>query len=617
MASTSLGKAYVQIIPSAEGIKGSIEKVLNQESSSAGKKAGSNIVSAIKGFIVAGGITTALKTSISLGADLEQNLGGTEAVFGEFALNIQKSADEAYRNMGLSASDYMSTANKMASLFQGAGISQEKSLSLTSDAMQRAADVASVMGIDTKSAMESIAAAAKGNFTMMDNLGVAMNATTLKAYALEKGINFDWNTANNAEKAELAMKMFMERTSQYSGNFAKESEKTLAGSYSAMSTSLKNFLANLSLGRDIEPSLKALAKTTVTFFGKNLLPAIFNIIKKLPEGIAIILKELIPEIVNFGKDLIKNISTAITNNSSNIYNSMLNVISSIKNAIINEIPNIYSQGVEIISNLANGFFDNIPQMINLAAQVINELLSAFLISLPQIMESGFQLFKNLAQGMLNNLPEISMAVLSAISTITSTLLENLPMILEKGIEIMMELVAGMFSSLPQIGEQILELGGKVIDEFAKVEWLKIGGQIVDGLIQGLQNGLQKALNAVGDFCGDILDGAKDFFGIHSPSREFAYIGRMNMEGFAKGITDNKRQVKKAMEDVSGMFTDDFSSNLKINTSNISNGSSSFNKQPKETFCQNITINSPTELSPSEIARKTRIATQNLVLGIDL
>ena len=43
--------------------------------------------------------------------------------------------------------------------------------------------------------------------------------TRSAAYALEKGINFDWNTASNAEKAELAMQMFMERTAQYAGNF--------------------------------------------------------------------------------------------------------------------------------------------------------------------------------------------------------------------------------------------------------------------------------------------------------------------------------------------------------------------------------------------------------------
>ena len=43
----------------------------------------------------------------------------------------------------------------------------------------RAADVASIMGIDVD-AVEAVAGAAKGNFTMMDNLGVAINDTSLK-----------------------------------------------------------------------------------------------------------------------------------------------------------------------------------------------------------------------------------------------------------------------------------------------------------------------------------------------------------------------------------------------------------------------------------------------------
>ena len=102
-------------------------------------------------------------------ASLEQNIGGTKAVFGEFAQTVQKDAESAYKNMGLSASDYMATANKMASLFQGSGIEQKKSMDLTTSAMQRAADVASVMGVDMSMAMESVAGAAKGNFTMINN----------------------------------------------------------------------------------------------------------------------------------------------------------------------------------------------------------------------------------------------------------------------------------------------------------------------------------------------------------------------------------------------------------------------------------------------------------------
>jgi len=111
--------------------------------------------------------------------ELEQNLGGSEAVFGDYATSIQKTGEEAYKNLGVSQSDYLATANKMGALFQGSGVEQQMSLELTEKAMQRAADMASVMGIDMQTALDSVAGAAKGNFTMMDNLGVAMNATNI------------------------------------------------------------------------------------------------------------------------------------------------------------------------------------------------------------------------------------------------------------------------------------------------------------------------------------------------------------------------------------------------------------------------------------------------------
>ena len=79
--------------------------------------------------------------------ELEQNLGGSEAVFGKYAASIQKTGEDAYKNLGVSQSDYLATANKMGALFQGSGIEQQKSLELTEKAMQRAADMASVMGM--------------------------------------------------------------------------------------------------------------------------------------------------------------------------------------------------------------------------------------------------------------------------------------------------------------------------------------------------------------------------------------------------------------------------------------------------------------------------------------
>jgi hypothetical protein len=401
-----LGKAYVQIIPSMRGIKGELESQLGGAGASAGKSAGSKIGSAIKTAIVSAGIIEGVKMAVSQGAELEQNLGGTEVVFGHFAQSVQNSATEAYKNMGLSASNYMATANKMGSLFQGSGLEQERAMDLTTKAMQRAADVASVMGIDTEAAMESIAGAAKGNFTMMDNLGVAMNATTLEAYALEKGVNFKWNTASNAEKAELAMQMFFEKTAQYEGNFAKEAEQTIAGSLSSMGAAFSDLLGNLALGRDIAPSLTNLANSTFAFLENNLIPAIINIMDSLPEALP---------------------------------------------------------------------------------KLVSSLVSVIVRSAPKILEAAGKMLI----GLVNAIPPIIKDVVSGMKT--------------------------------------------------------MGTQLVQGLWNGILNVKDWVLSKIKGFGQSILNGIKDIFSIHSPSRETEWMGEMLSAGLARGIVGGLGEVEGAMD----------------------------------------------------------------------
>ena len=112
-------------------------------------------------------MTALVGKALGLAGELEQNLGGSEAVFAEYADNIQNKAVTAFEKMGLSTAGYLATANKMGALFKGAGFEIAEATDLTTKSMQRAADVASIMGIDVSAAMESVAGAAKGNFTMI------------------------------------------------------------------------------------------------------------------------------------------------------------------------------------------------------------------------------------------------------------------------------------------------------------------------------------------------------------------------------------------------------------------------------------------------------------------
>lgn len=570
---TELAKAYVQIIPSMRGAEGELKKSLGDTSSSAGTSSGYTFGSMFKKAIAAAGIGIALKKvlgdAFAQGGELQQNLGGTEAVFGQFAKTIQDQAVSAYKNMGMSASDYMATANKMGSLFQGSGIEQQKSLDMTSKAMQRAADVASVMGIDMSMAMESIAGAAKGNFTMMDNLGVAMNATTLEAYALEKGVNFKWNTASNAEKAELAMQMFMERTSQYAGNFARESEQTWTGSIGAMKASYQNLMANIMLGNELDTSLQALAQTVTTFVSGNLIPAMGNILKGLPQALITLTTTLGPQLSQMGADMVvqlaqgiitnlpkwvetwlglyENLRTTITENAPQLFNMALMMIQQLVIGIKTQLPTILSEGVEIITNLVNGILQNLPALIAGAGQLLTHFLGVLSEAAPIILENGANLLLNIVTGIIKNLPQIVVAAATMILRLVTSIRQKLPQILQTGIEIIGKLAAGLVRAIPTMISNIPKITLSIASEFLKTDWGSIGLNIIKGIAKGLANAAHMLWDAVKDILGNFKDKVLDFFGIHSPSRWGEYVGKMISLGFPRGVEGNLDPFRTSME----------------------------------------------------------------------
>ena len=223
------------------------------------------------------------KRVINSYGELEQNLGGSESVFDEYAETVKRTSEMAYSSMGASQSEYLATANKIGALFQGSGIETQRSVELTIQAMQRAADAASVMGIDTSAALDAVTGAAKGNYSMMDNLGVKMDATTLKAYALEKGMESTWEEMSNADKAELAMQYFFEQTEKYAGNFESEARETISGSIGMMQASIDTWIAGLG---DSEADIGQLTENVIDSFQTvvdNTVPIVENVIQSMPQ----------------------------------------------------------------------------------------------------------------------------------------------------------------------------------------------------------------------------------------------------------------------------------------------------------------------------------------------
>ena len=387
--------------------------------------------------------------ALASAGELEQNMGGSEAVFGEYAGKMQETAKKAFSQMGLSTSDYLATANKMGALFQGAGFSVEESMNLSSGAMQRAADVASIMGIDTASAMEAVAGAAKGNFTMMDNLGVAMNETTLANYALEKGMKKSYDQMTQQEKIGLAMEMFMDKTAYAAGNYANENE-TLAGSLGTAKAALSNFISGSGSVEDVVSSFSNFANVVV----KN----IDEMFPKLMTGITQLVEQLVPMI----PPLLEKLLPSLISGATSLINGLVSAAPQVVQALLAAVPALISG----ISQITNVLISALPSMIQMICAALPDLIPALVSGLVQMIVTLCTMLPQIIQPIIDNIPMIIVSLVTAI-------LSNLPILLS-GIG---KLIVGIISAIPKLLSALWQSITTLASNFAKTLFGKIEGWI--------------------------------------------------------------------------------------------------------------------------------------------
>lgn len=168
---TELAKAYVQIIPSAQGIKGAITQELGGEAEHAGKLFGGKLTSTIKSAIAMAGIGATLGKAITEGANLQQSLGGIDTLFKHSALTVKQYANQAYATAGISANKYMEQVTSFsAQLLQSLGGDTAKSAEVANMAIIDMADNSNKMGTSIEMIQHAYQGFARGSYVMLDNL---------------------------------------------------------------------------------------------------------------------------------------------------------------------------------------------------------------------------------------------------------------------------------------------------------------------------------------------------------------------------------------------------------------------------------------------------------------
>ena len=484
-----LGKAYVQIVPSAQGIKSALTEMFDEETDGLGEQTGQSIgqelIGTLKKVIVAAGIGKIISDSINMGGALQQSLGGVETLFKDSADTVKEYAAQAYRTVGLSANDYMEqTTSFAASLLSSVSQDTDAAAQLANMAMVDMADNANKMGTDMQDIQNAYQGFAKQNYTMLDNLKLGYGGTQAEMQRMLNdatkisGVKYDLGNLADMYSAIHIIQQEMDIT----GTTAKEAATTLTGSFAAMKAAAENVMGNWSTGADLTEPLQALADTAQTFLVDNLLPMIGNVLAGIPE----IVYSLVPELLQ--------------------------------------------TGTELLSSLAQGFTEGIPEFFSTALPQLLAFTDQLRDNAASFVDAGLNLITQLLNGLIAGLPDLIAYVPDIIINICGIINDNMPKILAEGVSIIVQLVVGIVKAVPDLLANWKKILQAVLSVISAINWLNIGKNILTGVANGVKSMGSSMLNAFKGGFSSALNWIKSL-----PSQAVQW-GKNLIQSFINGLT---------------------------------------------------------------------------------
>lgn len=387
---STLATGYIQILPSMAGMKANLVNEMTPDANAAGKTVGGVLGKAAIAGVAAAGIGAVIKKAVGEGAELEQALGGVETLYKKHSDIVVKNADRAWKTAGISATDYMEQSTSFAaSLLQSLGGDTKKAAEITDMAIIDMSDNANKFGTDMQRIQDAYQGFAKQNYTMLDNLKLGYGGTKtemerLLADAEElTGKKYDINNLSDVYEAIHVIQGELGVT----GTTAEEAASTLSGSFSSMKAALDNFWGALGTGGNVKKALGDLAKSASTFLFDNLIPAILNVVKAIPDilfgGSGGLVKTIVSKLPGFVSQIMKTAISLLNDFATYLYDAVLSFA---------ENPNMKGSGIEIVKQIALGMLKALPQLLVAAVKLATALPRALLTTLKTKLASVKETF---------------------------------------------------------------------------------------------------------------------------------------------------------------------------------------------------------------------------------
>jgi len=255
---------------------------------------------------------------------------------------------------------------------------------------------------------------------------------------------------------------------------------------------------------------------------------------------------------------------------------------------------------EMITSLLNGA----PQMIETATSLVQSFLGSIRDNGPEVVDGAIGVVMSLISGFIECLPDLIDTAATLVASLLAGIGDHLPEILEMGVRLVAAIIEGLITAIPRLVVGALDLISSIITAFGDVDWLQLGVNIVVGIIDGIKSRASSLMDSIRHMAANALEAAKDFFGIHSPSRVMReQVGHPIAEGMAEGMEDAPG-IDTASKELSKRALSSLTADVNYNIPDVAGYAKSLSAEFTPSYRASTAITVPLYLDGREVARAT-------------
>jgi hypothetical protein len=552
MAET-IGTYYFQIAPSAEGVGGNIEDMLNGSDSIGG--VADSLSGTFAGALGAAGAAMAAVTAaagIMVGAIVEAGDAFLDAATS--AAEYGDNVDKMSQKMGISAEAYQeweavmqhsgtsmetlkasmktmaNAAQKGNEAFQALGITEEEVATLSQEDLFGRV-IEGLQGMEEGTERTYIAGQLLGRGAT--ELGALLNTSAEDTQAMKDRLHELGGVMSDEDVAAAAQ--FEDSLQDMTTGFDALQRNLVSGFLPSMSQVMDG-VSDIFAG-DTDKGLENISAGIESFLGNigDIAPKILETGASLVSTLAQSIMTNLPTLIQVGGEQMVALMQGLTSNAPAILSSVQLILSTLMTTMQSIYPQLLPMGFQLLETIVQGVSEALPELIPMAAELFSTMWSAVSEFPPRMSELGIQILASLGEGLIKALPTIISTIPTIVGTYIQYMVGMIPLFVELGTTLLTALVSDdnlstiittLVMTIPTITLALIEALISATPAFVEA-----GFNLLVALVENTPGIISSLLSAIGQITESMLMALADLI------VKFEDIGGQIMQGLADGIVN--------------------------------------------------------------------------------